>query len=105
MTTPSAVSEKDLLSQYRVDPYDSSAVIDAASPKPWKKISLAVALLVGGSVLLFTGVGLYVTGRPNVLPMLILGSLAFLPGFYYSRIAYLAWKGYHGYSLDLIPDL
>lgn len=65
MTTQTASGEKYLLSQYRVDPYDSSASIDAASPKPWKKVALAVTLLVGGSVLLFTGVGLYVTGRPN----------------------------------------
>ena len=37
-------------------------------------------------------------------PMLILGSLMFIPGFYHVRIAYYAWKGYRGYSFDDIPD-
>lgn len=40
-----------------------------------------------------------------VLPMLIIGCIAFLPGFYHSRIAYLAWRGYRGYSMNMIPDV
>jgi hypothetical protein len=38
-------------------------------------------------------------------PLLVLGSICFIPGFYHVRIAYLAWKGVQGYSLDAIPDL
>ena len=37
-------------------------------------------------------------------PLLILGSLMFIPGFYHVRIAYYAWKGYRGYSFEDIPD-
>uniref|UniRef100_A0A3Q3WLS4 Transmembrane protein 230 n=1 Tax=Mola mola TaxID=94237 RepID=A0A3Q3WLS4_MOLML len=37
-------------------------------------------------------------------PVLIIGILVFLPGFYHLRIAYYASKGYHGYSYDDIPD-
>ncbi|RWW00211.1 hypothetical protein BHE74_00005132 [Ensete ventricosum] len=33
----------------------------------------------------------------------ILGSVLFLPGFYYTRIAYYAYKGYKGFSFDNIP--
>jgi hypothetical protein len=38
------------------------------------------------------------------LPLIILGSITFLPGAYHTRLAYLAWRGYSGYSLDQIPD-
>ena len=41
----------------------------------------------------------------SVLPMLIIGSLVTCPGLYYSTIAFLAWRGARGYSLDLIPDV
>lgn len=113
-----------------------------ASPIDGMQVALAVGLLIVGTVLLFTGVGLYFSSNPqahgqyvcapfisvgplqgNVLPsaglqvtvtlpmhlpagtpLIIVGSLTFLPGFYYSRIAYLAWRGYRGYSLNLIPD-
>ncbi|KAK3743712.1 hypothetical protein QZH41_012397, partial [Actinostola sp. cb2023] len=37
-------------------------------------------------------------------PLLIIGSLMFIPGFYHVRLAYCAWKGYRGYSFDDIPD-
>lgn len=38
------------------------------------------------------------------LPLIILGSITFIPGSYHTRIAYLAWKGRNGYSLNQIPD-
>lgn len=42
---------------------------------------------------------------PNrTIPVLIIGVLVFLPGFYHLRIAYYASKGYRGYSYDDIPD-
>jgi len=33
----------------------------------------------------------------------ILGALLFMPGFYYTRIAYYAYKGYKGFSFSNIP--
>ncbi|KPP62515.1 UPF0414 transmembrane protein C20orf30-like [Scleropages formosus] len=40
----------------------------------------------------------------RTIPVLIIGILVFLPGFYHLRIAYYAWRGYHGYSYEDIPD-
>jgi len=79
-------------------------------PKPpVKSILLAVFLFTLGSLLLIIG-SLLFTGYIDVqyadrtYPMLILGSLLFIPGFYHVRIAYYAWKGYKGYSYEDIPD-
>ena len=43
-------------------------------------------------------------GVDRAVPVLIIGILVFLPGFYHLRIAYYASKGYRGYSYDDIPD-
>lgn len=40
----------------------------------------------------------------RTIPVIIIGLLVFLPGFYHLRIAYYAAKGYRGYSYDDIPD-
>lgn len=42
---------------------------------------------------------------PAAIALLVLGSICFLPGFYHTRIAYLAWRGVAGYSLSDIPDM
>lgn len=42
---------------------------------------------------------------PAGVALLVLGSICFLPGFYHTRIAYMAWRGIAGFSLDDIPDL
>ncbi|KAF7080849.1 hypothetical protein CFC21_084852 [Triticum aestivum] len=33
----------------------------------------------------------------------VLGVVIFIPGFYYTRIAYYAYKGYQGFSFANIP--
>ena len=43
-------------------------------------------------------------GADRAVPVLIIGILVFLPGFYHLRIAYYVSKGYRGYSYDDIPD-
>uniref|UniRef100_A0A2K5Y4W9 Transmembrane protein 230 n=1 Tax=Mandrillus leucophaeus TaxID=9568 RepID=A0A2K5Y4W9_MANLE len=48
--------------------------------------------------------GIYLAGADRAVPVLIIGILVFLPGFYHLRIAYYASKGYRGYSYDDIPD-
>lgn len=40
----------------------------------------------------------------RTIPVIVIGVLVFLPGFYHLRIAYYAAKGYRGYSYDDIPD-
>lgn len=49
--------------------------------------------------------GSYCSQHPDrTIPVIIIGLLVFLPGFYHLRIAYYAAKGYRGYSYDDIPD-
>jgi hypothetical protein len=49
--------------------------------------------------LIFFNVFCFVTG----IAFSILGALLFMPGFYYTRIAYYAYKGYKGFSFSNIP--
>jgi len=75
---------------------------------PVREIAIALLLLVGGTVcLVFARQA--ATGRlPSAAPgaawgLLTVGLLAFLPGFYVSRIAYYAWRRREGYSFADIP--
>ncbi|CAN7990363.1 unnamed protein product [Ixodes hexagonus] len=76
---------------------------------PKKAIALATFLFVMGSALIvmssfiFTGFidDKYYDSR---WPLLVLGSLMFIPGVYHVRIAYYAYKKYPGYTYDDIPD-
>ncbi|KAE8726298.1 Detected protein of unknown function [Hibiscus syriacus] len=43
--------------------------------------------------------------RAHGLFFAILGSILFIPGFYYTRIAYYAYKGYKGFSFSNIPPV
>ena len=40
---------------------------------------------------------------PAGFVLFTLGLVIFIPGFYYSRISYYAYKGHPGYSFDTIP--
>ncbi|XP_071209355.1 transmembrane protein 230-like [Salvelinus alpinus] len=76
---------------------------------PYKAIALATGLFLIGSLLITIGALLLagyfeVTHADRTMPVLIIGILVFLPGFYHLRIAYYASKGYRGYSYDDIPD-
>ncbi|CAB1321901.1 unnamed protein product [Coregonus sp. 'balchen'] len=76
---------------------------------PYKAIALATVLFLIGSLLISIGALLLagyfeVTHADRTVPVLIIGILVFLPGFYHLRIAYYASKGYRGYSYDDIPD-
>ncbi|THU54212.1 hypothetical protein C4D60_Mb10t22670 [Musa balbisiana] len=75
---------------------------------PWKSIALAIFLLALGTLLLilsffiFTG---HMEGEQSqAYGLLMLGILAFLPGFYETRIAYYSWKGAPGYRFSSIPS-
>ncbi|XP_044471188.1 transmembrane protein 230-like [Mangifera indica] len=76
---------------------------------PIKEIALAVSLLVFGtfgiicgSLMSYNRVG---GDRAHGLFFAILGSILFIPGFYYTRIAYYAYKGYKGFSFANIPSV
>lgn len=91
------------------DGYIDAQFIKPPPKVPRRAILLAIFLFSVGTVLLVVG-SLLFTGYIDVkyadrtYPMLILGSLMFIPGFYHVRIAYYAWKGYRGYSFEDIPD-
>lgn len=76
---------------------------------PWKSIVMAVVLCIMGTVLLIFG-ALLVAGKfdskhnEKMWPIIILGVILFLPGFYHVRIAVYAYSGFEGYSYDDIPD-
>ncbi|KAI1904999.1 hypothetical protein AGOR_G00011440 [Albula goreensis] len=76
---------------------------------PYKAIALAAFLFLVGSLLIIIG-ALLLAGYIQVqhpdrtIPVLIIGILVFLPGFYHLRIAYYASRGYRGYSYEDIPD-
>ncbi|XP_068645788.1 uncharacterized protein [Aristolochia californica] len=74
---------------------------------PWKSIALALFLLSLGSTLLCLSLFIF-TGhmggdRSQAYGLLGLGFLAFLPGFYETRIAYYSWRGAKGYRFSAIP--
>uniref|UniRef100_A0A8D1N539 Transmembrane protein 230 n=1 Tax=Sus scrofa TaxID=9823 RepID=A0A8D1N539_PIG len=76
---------------------------------PYKAIALATVLFLISAFLIIIGSLLlagYISkgGADRAVPVLIIGILVFLPGFYHLRIAYYASKGYRGYSYDDIPD-
>ncbi|XP_010892215.1 transmembrane protein 230a [Esox lucius] len=76
---------------------------------PYKAIGLAAFLFLIGSLLIVIGAlllagSIEVAHPDRTVPVLIIGILVFLPGFYHLRIAYYASKGYRGYSYDDIPD-
>ncbi|KAK3146916.1 hypothetical protein QOZ80_3BG0274960 [Eleusine coracana subsp. coracana] len=75
---------------------------------PWKSIALAIFLLLLGTSLLFLSYFIF-TGHiegdnSQTYGLLFLGFLAFLPGFYETRVAYYSWRGAPGYTFASIPD-
>ena len=88
--------------------YTAAELRDISSGRttPWRPVALALILLLSGTVLL--GVGLaqwlwYPAG--HWLALTVLGAIAFLPGFYHTRIAFLAWRGRSGYSFSQLPNV
>ncbi|XP_012222373.1 transmembrane protein 230 isoform X1 [Linepithema humile] len=76
---------------------------------PWKAITLAALLFVGGAVMLIMG-SLIVSGHidskysDRMWPVIILGALMFIPGAYHMRVVILAYQKVPGYSFDDIPE-
>jgi hypothetical protein len=74
-----------------------------------RKVGLAALLFVAGGGLLAGGLGALLAGPPGAggtaTAMIVLGSLTFAPGAYFTRVAYLAHSGVEGYSMQDIPDV
>ena len=91
------------------DEYHDDQFEDTVRLKPpLKSIALALFLFVVGSIMLVLGslmlAGIIGHYGDRAVPLLVIGTICFIPGFYNVRIAYLAWKGYRGYSFDDIPN-
>ncbi|XAR72644.1 hypothetical protein NMG60_11019359 [Bertholletia excelsa] len=91
---------------------DDDIMMDSSSSSlsnrpPIKEIALAVSLLVIGTLGIILGIIMAVnrTGGDTAhgIVFAVLGSVLFIPGFYYTRIAYYAYKGYKGFSFANIP--
>merc|ERR1712080_801268 len=87
---------------------DAQFIIPNPTP-PYRAITLAIVLFTFGVLLLVVGCML-VTGHIDVkyadrtYPVIILGLILFIPGFYHVRIAFYAWMRYKGYSYNDIPN-
>eukprot|EP00850_Spirogloea_muscicola_P007568 SM000038S14381 [mRNA] locus=s38:798665:799192:+ [translate_table: standard] len=85
--------------------FDGQLVIH--NKPPVKEIALAVSLLALGVVGIVVGLWMMYNriggDRAHGIAFTILGGLLFLPGFYETRIAYYAYKGYKGFSFANIP--
>jgi len=77
---------------------------------PWRGLTMAVVLLLFGSLLIMAGIALisgafHLKGLDNVTPYLILvfGTLCFIPGAYHILVACCALRGHERFSFDDIP--
>lgn len=85
---------------YHDDQFEDTVPIKA----PVKSIIVAVALFVLGTIMLtlgslmLAGVMGQGAGSFKATPLMVIGSIIFIPGAYNARTAYYAWRGYHGFS-------
>lgn len=87
------------------DDYHDDQFEDTTPAKaPIKSIIVAIILFMVGTIFLTFG-SLMLAGVINqgggsfrAMPLMVIGSIIFIPGAYNVRTAYYAWKGYHGYS-------
>ncbi|KAK9097820.1 hypothetical protein Syun_024865 [Stephania yunnanensis] len=95
-----SISDEDVM-------MESSYVIQ--NRPPIKEIALAVSLLVFGTLGIVLGIIMAYNrvggDRAHGLFFAVLGGILFVPGFYYTRIAYYAFKGYKGFSFSNIPPV
>lgn len=89
--------------------YHDDQFVESSPQLPVKSIVLSLFLFIVGSILLILA-GLVMGGvfgstpDASATPLVIIGVLTFIPGFYHVRLAYYAWKGYQGYSFSDIPS-
>ncbi|KAJ3439947.1 hypothetical protein M0813_26484 [Anaeramoeba flamelloides] len=71
-------------------------------------VLLAIVLFLLGSFVITVGIlcrlEIYFVGfKDRGIPLILLGSVMFLPGFYETRIAYLSFRGEKGFRYSRIP--
>ncbi|PIA40911.1 hypothetical protein AQUCO_02400168v1 [Aquilegia coerulea] len=76
---------------------------------PIKEIALSIALLIFGTLGIVLGSFMAYNriggDKAHGIFFAVLGGILFIPGFYYTRIAYYAYKGYKGFSFSNIPPM
>ncbi|KAG7666996.1 hypothetical protein Ndes2526B_g04516 [Nannochloris sp. 'desiccata'] len=71
----------------------------------YRSVLCAAGLLALGLAMFISGMVLWTTeGTSAMIGLWVCGLLVFIPGFYFTRIAYHAYKGTAGYSWTDIPD-
>ncbi|XP_076908202.1 uncharacterized protein LOC143564956 [Bidens hawaiensis] len=97
-----SISDEDIM-------MDSDSTYTPHNRPPVKEIALAVSLLIFGVLGIVSGIFMSVNrvggDTGHGLFFAILGGVLFIPGFYYTRIAYYAYKGYKGFSFSNIPPV
>ncbi|EWM27896.1 uncharacterized protein Naga_100197g8 [Nannochloropsis gaditana] len=102
-----------LFNKFEMDRQSSARTVNprrrpGRGPPPPKTTLAAVLMLVTGTILLCTGLGIRWHTDPKEkergLAMIILGSLLFIPGSYASFQLFGAWAGWPGYSYAYIPS-
>ncbi|KAK9789588.1 hypothetical protein WJX73_010544 [Symbiochloris irregularis] len=89
----------------RLTPGSLSAPTERRGERPSKAVWLALALFSAGLLLILIGVILHFTDPEAYgIALFCLGGVIFIPGAYYSFIAFRAWRGHRGYSYNDIPD-
>ena len=98
-TKPKAV-KKLSSDKYHDDQFEDDTPVKV----PFKSIFVAVILLISGTIfltfgsLMLTGFIKQGGGSFRAMPLMVIGSIIFIPGAYSVRTAYYAWRGYQGYS-------
>lgn len=86
--------------------YGEEVVVTRRPPR--KAIALAIGLLIFGGCTLVFGLVIFfenIVYKKHGIALLLVGVLMFLPGLYYTVIAYKAWKHVPGYSFAALPDV
>uniref|UniRef100_A0A0G4HKS0 Transmembrane protein 230 n=1 Tax=Chromera velia CCMP2878 TaxID=1169474 RepID=A0A0G4HKS0_9ALVE len=86
--------------------FDSNAPPPLRPPDtPWKSLALALFLFAVGSTFLMMGLNVFFKTRVyDSIPFLIIGSIAFIPGAFYTFIFVQIFRGIPGYSYNDIPQ-
>ncbi|PWA98871.1 hypothetical protein CTI12_AA014550 [Artemisia annua] len=98
-----SISDEDIM-------MDTDSIFTLHNNKPpIKELALAVSLLVFGVAGIISGILMAVNrvggDTGHGLFFAVLGAVLFIPGFYYTRLAYYAYKGYKGFSFSNIPPV
>lgn len=88
------------------DPDDEDHAFRTGRPRRvWKTITAAFVLFALGSLMLYFGVQALNEGEQDrAIAMLVIGSLAFLPGFYATWVIVATLLGLRGYDYHDLPS-